>query len=86
MDISEALHLLVDVATGAKAVLTSPEGEAIKDALDQHFHPAAAPPAEPAGEPAAEPPPAAPFGSESQPEPASSPPPESYPYQPDGGV
>ena len=76
MDIVEALHLLVDVCSSARSVLSSPEAEAVKEAIEKHFHPAAPePPPEPPAAIVAEEAPAA-FGTESNP----------YPAEPQAGV
>ena len=39
MDIADALCVLVDVQTGAKPILTVPEGEALKEAITAHYNP-----------------------------------------------
>lgn len=76
MDVVEALHLIVDVASGVRSVLNSQEAQVVKDAIEKHFHPK---PAEPAPEPVA------PDPTEQAPEPAPGPAfgQESNPYPPE---
>lgn len=79
MDVTGALHLLVDVVHGTRAALTSQEAKDIHESIDHHFHRVAQleddvrhvasaleEPKATGPAPAEPAPPAQPFGTESQ--------------------